>query len=403
MAKLNFDPVVGIEVPEASEIAADLGKAIQLAFQQKPSDPPINIEPTSPMGQVLDALAAEVIAKNSEVAYVAGQNNLSICEGRYLDALVSLYFVDRKLSEPTIVQCKCTGLTGTVIPYGAIVSDSNGNQYRHNVAAGAVIGAEGYCLTTFSAVEHGALEVAESAVTQIVTVIPGWDSVSNPEGGVTGRVRESDAELRTRYRKSVAINSVGNVATIAANIANIAGVIDVQVLENVSSEKETQYGVEVPGHGIAVCVFGGEDDDIARSIYKTKMGGTSMGGKSSVSFVDVVNNIKRTYPIYRPTVKNLYVKIEFYASSMDSVTQENVKQIIVKDALGQLKNPRIGLAQTVYADRFRSAIASITNVPVKSIALSIDEPSSWVDKLKINADVEPSIQATNVQISLPGE
>ena len=39
MAKLNFDPVVGIEVPEASEIAADLGKAIQLAFQQKPSDP----------------------------------------------------------------------------------------------------------------------------------------------------------------------------------------------------------------------------------------------------------------------------------------------------------------------------------------------------------------------------
>ena len=88
---------------------------------------------------------------------------------------------------------------------------------------------------------------------------------------------------------------------------------------------------------------------------------------------------------------------------MDSVTQENVKQIIVKDALGQLKNPRIGLAQTVYADRFRSAIASITNVPVKSIALSIDEPSSWVDKLKINADVEPSIQATNVQISLPGE
>ena len=401
MAQLQFDPLTGIVVPEVSEVRDDVGQSVQEAFQIDPNDPPLNIDPTSPMGQIVDALTAEIAAKNSEVAKVSDQNNLNIAEGRYLDALVSLYFVQRKLSEPTLVQCLCTGLKGTFIPYGAIVQDTNGNQYRHSVALGATIGDSGNVLTTFSSVEHGALEVVSGAVTQIITVIPGWDSVTNPEAGVTGRDRESDAELRTRYRQSVSINSVGNVATIQANIAGIEGVIDVKVLENISSVADTQYGVNVPAHGIAVCVFGGEDEDIAKSIFITKMGGTSMDGNATVSFTDEESTV-HSYPIYRPTVENFYVQVTFYASAMGSAMQSDIKNVIVDDALGQLENTRIGLAQTVYADRFRSAIFTKTNLPVKSIQIALDEPSGWSDVLTIDADIEPAITAENVQIVLSG-
>lgn len=401
MAQLQFDPLTGIVVPEVSEVRDDVGQSVQEAFQTDPNDPPLNIDPTSPMGQIVDALTAEIAAKNSEVAKVSDQNNLNIAEGRYLDALVSLYFVQRKLSEPTLVQCLCTGLKGTFIPYGAIVQDTNGNQYRHSVALGATIGDSGNVLTTFSSVEHGALEVVSGAVTQIITVIPGWDSVTNPEAGVTGRDRESDAELRTRYRQSVSINSVGNVATIQANIADIEGVIDVKVLENISSVADTQYGVNVPAHGIAVCVFGGEDEDIAKSIFITKMGGTSMDGNATVSFTDEESTV-HSYPIYRPTVENFYVQVTFYASAMGSAMQSDIKNVIVDDALGQLENTRIGLAQTVYADRFRSAIFTKTNLPVKSIQIALDEPSGWSDVLTIDADIEPAITAENVQIVLSG-
>lgn len=403
MAQLVFDPIIGIEVPEASEVVTDLGQSVQEAFKLNPDDPDLNIDPTSPMGQIVDAWAAEVIAKNNEVAYLSNQSNLNIAEGRYLDGLVSLYFLQRKLSEPTIVQCLCTGLKGTFIPYGAIVRDTDGNQYRHNVALGATIGEDGTVLTTFSAVEHGAIEVRSGSVTQIVTVIPGWDSVTNPEGGVTGRLRESDAELRTRYRNSVAINSIGNVDTIEANIAEIEGVIDVQVLENVSSVADTQFGVSVPAHGIAVCVFGGEDSAIAESIYKTKMGGTSMAGTTNVSFTDSESSITHTYPIYRPTVQNFYVQVTFYADSMGDTIQTAIKDVIVDDALGQLDNSRIGLAQTIYADRFRSSISTQTSIPVKSIQIALDEPEQWSDRLVVNANVEPAITAENVTIVMAGQ
>ena len=381
MAQLEFNPLTGIEVPEVADVRDDVGQAVQEAFQTNPDDPPLNIDPTSPMGQIVDALTAEIAAKNSEVAKVADQNNLNIADGRYLDALVSLYFVQRKLSEPTIVQCQCTGLKGTFIPYGAIVQDTNGNQYRHSVALGATIGDNGTVLTTFSSVEHGALEVVENAVNQIITV--------------------TDAELRNRYRQSVAINSVGNVATIQANIADIEGVIDVKVLENITSEANTQYGVNVPAHGVAVCVFGGEDADIAKSIFLTKMGGTSMDGNANVSFTDDADTI-HTYPIYRPTVQNFYVQVTFFASAMGTDLQTDIKNVIVDDALGQLENSRIGLAQTIYADRFRSAIFTKTNLPVKSIQIALDEASNWQDVLTIDADIEPAITADNVLVILNG-
>lgn len=398
MAQLQFNTTTGVEVPEVSDVRDDIAQAVQEAFQTSPTDPLINVEPTTPMGQIVDAMTAEVSAKNSEVAKIADQNNLSIAEGRYLDALTSLYFVNRKISEATVVQCVCTGLNGTFIPYGAIVQDTNGNQYRHSVAAGATIGAGGTVTTTFSAIQHGALEVIENAVNQIITVIPGWDSVNNPEAGVTGRDRESDAELRTRYRQSVAINSVGNVDTIQANLANINGVIDVQVLENISSEADTQFGVSVPAHGIAVCIFGGEDADIAQVIYQTKMGGTSMLGNSNVSYTDPTTGTSITYPIYRPTVQNFYVQVTFYSSSIRSDLQQSIQDIVVSDALGQLENPRIGLCQTIYADRFRAAIYTITNLPVQSIQIALNEASGWTDVLQINANIEPAITSENVSI-----
>ena len=401
MATLNFDPILGVQVPEASEVVSDLGKVIQEAFQKNPDDPPLNIEPTSPMGQVVDAFAAEVIAKNNEIAFLANQNNLKTTEGRFLDGFVSYILLSRKLSEATIVQCVCTGLQGTFIPYGVIVEDSNGNQFRHNDSNGVTIPASGSVVTSFASVVHGAIEVGIGTVQKIITVIPGWDSVNNEVVGAVGRERESDTELRARYQNSVAINSTGSVAAIRSNLLNIDGVIDVQVFENLAVNSVELFGVDVPGHGIAVCIFGGDDSAIAEVINKKKMGGTAMGGNSTVTFIDSEHlSARYDYPIYRPTLENFYVKVDFYANSMSDSVKQAVKKAVSDDALGLGDNPRIGLGQTVYADRFRSAIYKVTNVNVRQIQVAIGSTDTWSDRVSIDADVEPSIISNNVSIVL---
>ena len=213
MAQIIFNPLVGVELPSTQEIRSDLGSRIQQAFQTSPTDPLLNIEPSSPMGQVLDLIVAEIEAKNSEILFLSNMVNPDLATGKFLDALAALYGLDRKISEPTVVNCVLTGLKGTVIPYGAIAQDSLGNQYRHSAAAGARIGDTGSVTTTFTAIEHGPLEVAAGAVNRIVTTIAGWDTITNPAAGVVGRDEETDAELRNRIdRKSTRLNS-SHIAT----------------------------------------------------------------------------------------------------------------------------------------------------------------------------------------------
>ena len=67
MAQIIFNPLVGVELPSTQEIRSDLGSRIQQAFQTSPTDPLLNIEPSSPMGQVLDLIVAEIEAKAPDV------------------------------------------------------------------------------------------------------------------------------------------------------------------------------------------------------------------------------------------------------------------------------------------------------------------------------------------------
>ena len=67
MAQLQFDKSAGVSVPAVKSIRDDLGEAFKAIFKAKGGEPEINIEPTSPLGQIVDAFAAEVAAKQAEL------------------------------------------------------------------------------------------------------------------------------------------------------------------------------------------------------------------------------------------------------------------------------------------------------------------------------------------------
>lgn len=257
MSGPSFDQNNGVTVPTTKELREEVASGFQDAFRVRESDPVLNTDPTSPMGQVVDLMVGELEAKNAELAFLANQLNPRTARGMFLDALAALYGLERKVSEPTVVVCTCTGLAGTVIPFGAIVQDSAGNKYRQSRAGGVTIGVGGTVETEFSAVEHGEIEVSAGSITQIITVVAGWDSVSNASAGITGRDVEPDGELLNRMIQSYAINANGTVENIQSNLAELDGVLDVVVLENYTNEKQTQYDVELDAHSIAVCIVGG--------------------------------------------------------------------------------------------------------------------------------------------------
>ena len=399
---LIFNPATGLQSPDTSQIRDGVAQDWQDAFFD-PDLPPLDTEPVTPAGQLIDAEVAEIEAKNSELLYLSNQFNPKVADGRWQDALGYIYFLTRKLDEPTVVTCQLTGLNGTVIPYGALVQSANGWTLICNRAV--TISPDGKAETTFRVSETGPIEIPAHAVNSITTVIPGWDTVDNEAAGAIGRDLETRSEFEARRAASVAANAHGSTGAIYGTIANIPGVLDVQVLENIGPDPVIKYGVVVPGHGITVCVYGGEDADIARAIYLKKDNGCDTGGNTPITYAAAdYHNAVYDYLIMRPEPVNFWIRVVL-AGAITPGQEAALKLALYQDFYGQNSqsgNARIGLAQTIYASRFYCPVleAGIKNIQEIQVTLQQDTPApgDFRDVQNINGDQEPVMAMDNIII-----
>lgn len=402
MSQLIFDPETGLEAPQTAEIRESVAEDWKQAFFD-PDLPSLNAEPTTPAGQLIDALTAEIEAKNAELLYLANQFNPRVADGRWQDALGYIYFLTRKIDEPTVVTCRLTGLYGTAVPYGALARSEDG--YTLICNRSVTIGSDGTAETTFRCSETGSIEIAANSVTTIVTAIPGWDAINNEAAGATGRERETRSEFEARRYASVAANAHGSVSSLYGTLADLDGVLDVKVLENIGPDPAVRYGVKVPGHGVTVCVYGGEDADIAEAIHNKKDAGCDTGGNTAVSHTAADRSgAVYDYLIMRPETVGFWVRVTLGSGTgiTDSIVRA-VKEAVYADFLGQNEhsgNTRVGLASTVYASRFYCSVMEVegvSNLLNVEIALA-DSPvdSDYSGMITINGDQMPVMSTDNV-------
>ncbi len=403
---LDFDPGAGLYAPETSVIRQDVAEDWKQAFFD-PDLPPLDTEPSTPAGQLIDAATAEIEAKNAELLYLSNQFNPNVADGRWQDALGNIYFLQRKLDEPTVVTCQLSGLSGTVIPYGALAQSLGGHTLVCNRSVS--IGADGKAETTFRVAENGPIDIPPRSVTAIVTTVPGWDTVDNEAAGAVGRNLETRSEFEARRAASVAANAHGSTGALYGALADIAGVLDVQVLENCGPAPVEKYGVSVPGHGIAVCIYGGEDADIARVIYNKKDNGCDTGGNTAIAHAAAdYHNAVYNYRIERPDTVNFWIKVTMGAGA--GLTAEQISTLndtLYNDFYGlhaDSGNGRIGLASTVYASRFyypAMTAPGVRSIQSIRIALGSDAPADadYKDVLSINGNQEPVISTANISVA----
>lgn len=87
----------------------------------------------------------------------------------------------------------------------------------------------------FIANNYRSIPVPIGSLTNILTPIAGWQSLTNFTAGVIGRNRETDAELRLRRQNSIKIQGYATVEAIRARILQeVPGVTSVLIFENVT-------------------------------------------------------------------------------------------------------------------------------------------------------------------------
>lgn len=401
---LHFDPETGLYADEIKAVREMVAADWKNAFRGK-GLPELSTEPETPAGQLIASETAAIVDKDNEVLFLANMFNPLTSQGKWQDALGKIYFLTRKTAQSSEAQCLCRGLSGTVIPQNARIKSVYDNSEW--ICAQAVeIGETGAVEARFIAAKPGEIEAGKNTLEQIVTVIPGWDSVTNPQAAALGRIQENQLEFELRRHASVAANARGSLAALYGAIADIQGVIDVAVLENTSDQPVEKWGVEIAGHSVWIAVTGGDDAEIAEVIYRKKDAGCGTCGNTRVEYRD---DSLPSAPVYqfnieRPENVNFGVKIsiKLTPSTIQNVG-EKIRENIIADfnGLGDHGNSRIGTAQEIFASRFYCAAisAGVQNLVGIEIAFPYED-ASWVQNVAINANQYPVLDASAIEIEI---
>ena len=357
---ITFNPDTGLVSSGTAAIRANLVTQWQKAFATDPDKPLLDTDPETPAGQLIDGQAVLINRKDSEILYLANMFNPKTALGIWQDALAGIYFIERHIAIATLVTGNIKGAYGTVIPYGAIVQDQKGYTYT-NVTV-TTIGEDGTATAIFRCSQRGAIEIGVGQLTKIVTVVPGWDSITNLAAGVTGRNSETQAEFEQRRRASVAQNAHGIASAVEGALANLSDVVAVSVLENRGDTDKVLYGVTLPPH----------------SIY------------CSVYYIEIPTT----------TTFALSVKIR-KTSTLPTNYEEQIKKVVLQNFNGELnKYGRAKMAQTIYASRFYADIVDVGVDNLENIEISYPSGSEWTDSVDIPANQIPVMSESNITITV---
>ena len=372
----------GLKIPSEQDILNALLQEFNLAFGGG-----LNFNLDTPQGQLASSLTAIINDKNNQIAYLINQMNPNYAQGFMLDAISKIYFIKRKQSTNSSVICDFIGLQGVVIPKGFIVKDTSGNEWR-TVEQG-IIGENGKASIEL---ESGIKAKATAGeVNNIIKIINGLDRVYNPLDSVDGVDTESDYSLRQRRAESVAINSTGNINAVYSRLFELKNVRDVFVIDNPQNEPRIIGGLTLKPHSIYCCVYGGSDEEIAKTIFKYTGNGCDYNGNKTVIVKD--ENYSEPAPEYsisfqRPSNINLIIKV-YIANNANYNVDEQIKTLLVEH-FNNKGFSKIGA--TIYALNFVSELQKIENLQVLDIKVGANEKNlntSTVAKINQRFNLNP--------------
>ena len=311
----------------------------------------INTDPSTPQGQIITSLTQIDLAT---ISYLENLANAFFFggSGDFLDKWAwNLYRVTRKQGTPSSVIIKITGRPTTDIPNDFTISDGSEN---YIIEAPTRIGENGEVIAKFNNIAINDFVAKANTITQIVTNIDGVERVNNENNATQAIFRETDAELfhRCLYFGSTATNS--SFRSILANVAQVKGVNRIAGAENVANQNKIINGVELTPHSICIVVDGGEAQEIAEAIQKSRATGCDMVGDIEIPLY--IDKQKYIYRFYRP--KTVAIKIKVTVSQANSGLIRADFEKITKEALANFIN-HLDIAKTITQPLLSNALIKI--------------------------------------------
>lgn len=373
----KFNSQTGIQIPDTGDVIDDITERFKAIFGNVVLDGNGRIPTESPMGRLVEMLAKMIVLNCSINAQNLNQNLFQYASGSFLDNIGKLHGLSRLAATKTRVQATLFGVHDTVIPAGALARTVDGHLFE--LESTVTLDASGYspANTYFASKQYGNIPCAANQLIYIDQNIVGWQTVTNASAAEPGREEETDSEYRDRISKCM-YSGISFVESIYAAIMKCDGVVSCNILENgTANDNVSVNGVAMKRHSIYVCVEGGNEQDIAKAIYRTKACGCAFTdaittNRHVINVIDILNN---THPItfYTPIEREIAIDVQvvnYHYSGYD--LQQDVKDAIAKWAENKV-NGAAGMAigRDVSAFEISSAVSQLVGgIVVKSVLIS---------------------------------
>ncbi len=223
----------------------------------------LSLSPQTPQSQWsgINALAFTEVGEAGVRAALYG-SSVDHAQGVHLDAFGSLLDIRRRVETKSRVTATLAGVAGTGIPAGSRARTEAGAEFE---TLTDVVLSSGGNQVEMRAIEAGPVQAPASTLTKIVTVIGGWESITNARAATPGVDRQSDDDYRASYTRRTAHSSIGPLSALEAAIDEaLAG--KQKVAENNTSAAMAVQSWNIDAHSILVVSEKGSDGDIRRAV-----------------------------------------------------------------------------------------------------------------------------------------
>ncbi|CDG20704.1 conserved protein of unknown function [Xenorhabdus poinarii G6] len=281
------------------------------------------LAPDSKDGQMIAIYALALHDANNALIATYNSFSPSTATGSALSNNVAINGMSRHKTTKSTSDVEIIGQVGTAIKNGT-VRDIQG--YSWSLPDVVTIGTHGTVTVTATCQTSGSITAAPGDISEIGTPTRGWQSVRNYSAATPGRAVETDAALRIRQQKSVALPSRTVLDGVQGAISLIPGVSRLRGFENDTNQTDS-YGI--PPHAIAMIVDGGDAKTIAQTIALKKGAG---GGTYGDTVVNVADCYQIVHPIHFSRPVDVVVFIEIRLTPFDGYTTlvgDRIREAIV--------------------------------------------------------------------------
>lgn len=395
MADYTYVNETGVIVPDTATVQTDVENEYKAVFGQD-----LIVTGNTPQGVLISAEVAARINVLRNNAAIANQINPNLAGGVFLDAIWALTGGQRLAATYSVVpSVHLLGLPGTVVPAGSQASLSDGTLFA-SVSAVTLDGS-GNGVVDFQAVDTGPIAANVGTLTQIVTAVLGWDSVTNPTAATLGRSEESDLASRLRRKNTLSTQNVALPDAIMAGLYDTLNVRSLTFRENTAITTQTIDGISLVAKSIYVCVDGGTDAAVAATLLSHKSLGAAWNGGTTVNVTDPASG--QTYPVKfdRPTAIPVQARVTVRNLSSLTDVQAAVRQSILDFAAGLIDGePGFTVGASVSSFELAGAV-NLQNpgIYVQNCEISLASVTSWgTGEIPIGINQIATIVVGNIQV-----